>query len=190
MNPVPIIVDEGQLPLVERALARALRPLTARTPLVLNETPKGIELSLSQPLGNGQVALPPTCTLFIVAEELDDVLRCHTYSLNDDGEAIIGTDDIYVAKPPLLRKTPFHDKTINGKTYDYTSVNERTVTRVSDSVVEDQKITPDYETEDGTYPGDFIFATTDVGGGTAATYNSRRVIWVDVNFDGRAWARV
>lgn len=188
--PIPIIVDSDQLALLEQALSRCLRPITARAPLLVKDGPNAVELSMSRPASAPPAASAPGWTLFVVKEELDDVLRCRTYSLDDAGVATEGTDDLYVAKPPLLRKTPFHGNSINGKTYDYTDVHERTVTRDSDSFEEAQKITPDYETADGDYPGDFILATTDIGGGTAAVYNGQRVIWVDGNFDARAWAVV
>lgn len=70
----------------------------------------------------------------------DDYLVCKK-SLPD------GTSDIInVAKPFLLRRTPFDNQTINGVRYDYSSPERRVArTGSGDSlVVETHKITPPY----------------------------------------------
>jgi hypothetical protein len=116
---------------------------------------------------------------------------------------------IAVARPPRLRRSDWDGKTINGITYTYTNANERTAVGVVDegtddevTVTENQVIVPPYLDIGGLneYYGDpyIIFAvraedtglsytTSDPDAGGSKTV---KVVWQDVNADGRAWAVV
>lgn len=108
----------------------------------------------------------------------DDTLTCHTYEGTTEG-----TDAITVLKPYLLRKTTYNGVTRTlpnewgegdlAVTYTYQSAQARKGT-VS-SVDENQVITPRY------LAGDIIYGAQVTG--AAAD-------WVDLNVDGRAWARI
>lgn len=75
-----------------------------------------------------------------VETELGDYLVCH----HVDAQGNVGSANVYVLKRWDLRTSPFSIGTHNGFTYSYTSVNERTSTKVSDESTESQKISPDY----------------------------------------------
>jgi len=101
--------------------------------------------------------------------------------LEPSGE--IGTLDVYVLKPWLLRRAPFDGQTLAGKTYTYQDHAIRTV--AGESEAETQAITPDYAVQD------VIFAAvTDALGqlDPEDVYAPQRTVLVDVNVDGRAWA--
>lgn len=86
---------------------------------------------------------------------------------------------VKVALPYLLRKTPFDGKTRNSIAYTYSSVTQRTA-----GGSEAQLITPSYVADD------IIYAISGVTGGTGVTdENSEPVTWLDLNLDGRAWAK-
>jgi len=100
----------------------------------------------------------------------------------------------YVAKPYKLRRTPFESRRINGLEYSYTTDTER----VADgdpwdgSNQETQVVVPAWAVADGAsgYGGDLIYAVDDPAGGTAVTDpDSNPVTWLDLNLDGRAWAK-
>ena len=90
-----------------------------------------------------------------------------------------------VAKPYLLRRTPFDGYTRNAISYTYTSATARTAVD-ADEDTETQEVVPAY------VAGDVIYATRDVVGGTGVTSRdgTTTVTWLDLNVDGRAWARV
>jgi len=96
---------------------------------------------------------------------------------------------IKIAKPFLLRRTPF-DGTVgrNGFTFVYTTDTERVSTKTSDSTTEIQVIVPSYVVKD------VIFCIKNIDGGTGVTAvvanePSVPVIWIDMNLDGRFWAK-
>jgi len=95
---------------------------------------------------------------------------------------------VFIAKPYLCRRTPFDGETRNGISYAYSSDTERVATD-TDSDTETQQIVPSY------VAGDVIFAAQNFKGGTGvwtAPTNSDpvEVLWLDLNLDGRAWAKV
>ena len=96
---------------------------------------------------------------------------------------------VKIAKPYNLRKTPFHNKTISGITYNYTGTQARTKTGTSPSVTENQVITPAYHVAVPGYDGDEIYACKP-SGGTGVKIDDEDVIWLDINNAGRAWAKV
>lgn len=104
-----------------------------------------------------------------------DYLTCRTY----DGTTT-GTEDINVAMPWDLRRTPFHGLTVNGITYTYSSDIQRSAT--NGTTTETHVITPPYFTNCE------IWAFRAVGGGTSVTVSSDGLVWQDMNVSGRAWA--
>jgi len=114
--------------------------------------------------------------LVIVSVE-DDHLVCHSW----DGETA-GNTDILVAKPYLLRRTPFDGGERDGVSYDYTSSIQRTATK--DATTETQVIVPTYVADDVIYAARFTDGGTDV-----VDDDYQRVSMIDMNVDGRAWAK-
>ena len=101
-----------------------------------------------------------------------DYLACNYYQ---DGTA---TDAVNVAKNYKLRRTPFDTLTIGGITYTYTSDTQRTAVGAT---TETQVVVPAYTV------GDIIYASR--VSGLDVTLSSLPLEWVDVNADGRAWAK-
>lgn len=108
---------------------------------------------------------------------LGDYLQGREYRVYDDDSTFEGTVDISVARPWLLRRTPFDGVTYNGVTYTY--VDEQTRNAVSGPDSEVQRITPDYVL------GDIIYCCREVLGGTGVSVSLRAL---DMNVDGRCWA--
>jgi hypothetical protein len=106
----------------------------------------------------------------------EDWLRCRSWDGTTEG-----TDDVYVARPYTMRRTPYDGQTIDGKTYSFL-IQSGVLTRhivFSDSSFERQKITPPY------LVNDIIYATTTP---TEVTVSGSPVALLDINCDGRAWA--
>lgn len=127
---------------------------------------------------------------FRVMSVEDDYLVCRIYLQASDETR---PDDIAVAKPYGLRKTPFDGETIeytDGTTlsYSYTSQRERTATDTSDSSTETQVVAPDYFTsEPAGQDGTVILA---VAGHTGMTDNGGDpILWTDINNDVRGWVK-
>ena len=115
-----------------------------------------------------------------------DYMKCRSYN-----GGVVGTEDILVALPFKLRRTPFDGQTIVydrvtqsgtwSAVYHYISNLLRTVT--IEFISETQLILPRYRLD-----GDIIYAIdadTDV-----ADANGNPVTLLDINADGRAWARI
>lgn len=111
-------------------------------------------------------------------------------ALEWDGETLAGTA-VTIAKPWLLRKTPFDGESIGGFSFGSFSADgtERTVTKISDSSTEDQIVVPAYTVAGGGYDGDVIFAMRPVGGTGAVDGDDEPIVWQDLNADARAWAQ-
>ena len=119
-------------------------------------------------------------TQFRIKEVGGDWLRCHTLNGTTEGSA-----DIYVGKSWLLRRTPFDGETRNGITYTYSSNIKRSANNGVDDP-ETQVVVSSYVV------GDVIYAVTNVWGFTdiqAPTEPVTTVKWLDLNVDGRAWAK-
>jgi hypothetical protein len=101
----------------------------------------------------------------------DDLLDCIT----------LNGDLIKVAKPYLLRRTPFDNKTYNGVDYAYSSASERVGTQTigGKQVIETQIITPDYVVDD-------IISIKKIA--NPLVIGNDRYHWEDKNTDSRAWA--
>ena len=96
---------------------------------------------------------------------------------------------VYVALPWQLRRTPFDGQTYNGVSYTYTSNTARDASSGSGS--ESQVIVPAY------VAGDLVYALTGIVGDTSVHETTTQgaslpqpVEWLDLNVDGRAWAKV
>lgn len=126
---------------------------------------------------------------FVVAEVRGDYILCQPGQQLDAGRS---DNYVPVAKPYLMRRTPFEGLTRNGITYTYEdeegndSDSQRVASDVSDSTLnEDQEIVPEY------VAGDVIYAARNVEGGTGVKTeegDGTPVEWIDMNFDSRAWA--
>jgi len=133
----------------------------------------------------------PIVQLFSVRSVRRDYLLCRTWDGSD-----IGSEDIKVLKPWMLRKTPFHNTTAGrlGITYEYgqaSDAQDRVATRTSDDETEDQVVVPLYD--GGTSPpnADIIFGMTNVLGGLDDNLETfaEGATFIDMNFDGRQWAK-
>lgn len=102
----------------------------------------------------------------------NDTLTCRTWDGTDEGG-----EDVTVAKPYYLRRTPFHNTTnADGWLLTYTSGAARTATKASEDDV-DQVIDPPYASNDLIY----VIAPSGGTGVAGATL-------VDINADAREWA--
>lgn len=139
-------------------------------------------MSIDDLRGGHEQVQPPHVQLgailqFRIVTVQDDHLVCNTW----DGTAA-GSGAVLIAKPYLLRRTPFHGKTRDGITYSYAAAQSRTATLGADS--ENQVVVPNY------VAGDVIYAA-DVAskGGAGVAVDGRTVRLLDMNVDGRAWAK-
>lgn len=110
-----------------------------------------------------------------VVEQGGDWLKVLTWDGTTEG-----TTEIIVAKPYLLRRSI---TSWNGITYTYTSDYEREATDGVDT--EDQVIVPAYVADDIVYIVRVSAFGTDV-----EDEDGNPVYWLDLNVDGRAWAKV
>lgn len=109
----------------------------------------------------------------IVKEIFDDHLRCRTWDgLNE------GTTDIFVAKPFKLR----HDVNNYDTIASLSTTDSQTVDVFEFTTTETWKVTPPYEVDNE------IYSIT--VSGTGVDPGSGELTIIDVNLDGRAWARV
>ena len=128
--------------------------------------------------GGGGVREQP---MLVKSVEIDH-LTCHKFDFITEG-----TEDILVALPYLLRRTPFDGVTIDAITFTYASNIERSLT--DGSTTEVQVITPRYRGEIGSYVGDVIFVKSGILKGTGVTVATVPLKFLDGNDDGREWAR-
>lgn len=119
-----------------------------------------------------------------------DYMLCRTWDGTTEGATMIA-----VARPFLLRKSVFDGFIIDDYSYAYASVSQRTKTRQSDRKAETQVIVPGYVNSDLSDIRHIIYAATGIAGGTKVleTGNeldpTKPVAWLDLNVDGRAWAK-
>ena len=126
----------------------------------------------SQPAGSGSGSL--SAQWFQIKTIADDYLVCNEW---DGDEA--SDEDIYVARPYELRKTPFDGETVNGYAFSYnTLATERTSTGGGDS--EDQVIVPEY------FVGQIILAIE--LDDTLVTVSGSAVTWQEFQ-PARQWAK-
>ena len=132
------------------------------------------------PVGGGLLLIRP---LVILSVEIDHLIT-RSY---DFATAVVGSVDILVALPWLLRRTPFDLVTVAGITYTYST----NIQRLADdgTTTETQVIVPNYQGQDSPYDGDIIFAASGIQGGTGVTVSGQPLSLLDLNVGGRAWAR-
>ena len=111
-----------------------------------------------------------------VVSESDDHIVCKYIGI--DGVAY--ASDINVAKPYLLRRTPFDGVARAGITYTYTASNTRTASDGVDQ--ETQVIVPSYAA------GEPVFISS-VQPHTGVVLSDVNLRLVDMNIDARAWAK-
>ncbi len=123
-------------------------------------------------------AIPQIIFQMIIIGEYEDgdALVCNTW----DGENQ-GDEEIAVAKPYLLQQSTLDGYDDGTYTYAFTDIDELTVTKTEDESTEDWKVTMDYN------DGDIIYAAANVIGGIDCP---TEVQYIDLNIDGRAWAKV
>ena len=131
-------------------------------------------------------AVPSVARFKITAVHLD-YLECHTWDGINEGEV-----PIYVARPVRLRASET-SRTFSGGTVTYSQpANPETATGLTRTATiggtdEAQTVVPEYVV------GDEIYAVQNMGGGTGVTISSNGekipVLWLDMNIDGRAWAK-
>jgi hypothetical protein len=110
----------------------------------------------------------------------NDYLICKTYV-----DSTLGDDDLYVAKPFKLRRSPFHGETINSLSYSYLSPIARTVSHASTPTwVMTQTVVPAY-----TLNFDIIYAISSSKIGMVTEAGSD-IKYLDINADARQWARL
>lgn len=110
--------------------------------------------------------------------------------VSQDGDTITVTlpggtspsGDVVVAKPYLIRRTPFDGSGRGNFTYVYSSDFERTSTSTIDASTEDQIVVPSYEV------GDEIHIRR-VNGGDLIGDGLSDILWIDCN-ESRCWAKV
>lgn len=117
------------------------------------------------------------CTAMVVVTHQNDHLECTL--LADDAIEVL------VAKPYLLRRTPFDGLTRDGIEYTYSSASARIA---DDGDEENQVIVPSY------VAGDVIYALRGIEDGVLLTVQSgddagADLNWIDMNLDGREWAK-
>lgn len=120
---------------------------------------------------------------YLVKEEFDDYLRCRTWVNSDEG-----SDDVFVAKPFHNRRTPFDGVSAGGRSYVYSSPDQRVVTLVPSTApgTEAQVIVPEYQTAG---PLTSVIYGVTLKNPTDVTLVGTTTLLdiLDLNADGRAW---
>jgi uncharacterized protein YodC (DUF2158 family) len=128
------------------------------------------------------IAISADSPKVVVLEVQDDMLRCRWWNTTNK---TAGTVDVFVAKPPLLQRTPYDGVTENGVTYAYSTSTQRTATPGGT-----QTVTPPWNLPDTTvtpnYPGDVVEVAYDPSTGLTDP-NNNPVVWRDTNDGGRTW---
>ena len=115
----------------------------------------------------------------IIADDHGDFLTCCAW---DSVSQTAGNDLVPVGKPYLLMQSTLDGKTdSNGIAYTFTDIDALTAVQSSTSTTENWEITQDYNI------GDLIYAVGNPEGGIEAGNTFQ---WIDLNVDGRGWAKV
>ena len=134
----------------------------------------------------------PIFQRFRVVAFNDDYLECHTWIPNlDDNDGEEGTERVFIAKPYLLRQTPFDGESIvyPSKTISYTYANQGERTATSGGDEEDQVLIPEYFVDDEIIAIRHIIGSTGVIADTETPPATTGMEWEDMNTAGRFWAR-
>lgn len=148
--------------------ARAIRPFGMKRPPFDPST--GTYLPLSNPSEPVEYVRIEIIRMQVV-EEYGDYLGCYRWNTE---EGTWGTNVYYVAKPYMLRQTPFDGVVRNGITYEYTDVNERTASQDDEDDIT-EVITPSYYSEDE------IYAIGPVTGGTGVLVDDNNVALIELS---------
>jgi len=119
---------------------------------------------------------------FIIVSEADDYIVCNAYTTGT--AAAIGSA-INIAKPYLLRRTPFDGVTItfpNAQAILYTYTANDTRTAYDGSTTQTEILTPQYTV------GELLNAVAGISGGTGVTVSFAMLVWMDINAGGRQWS--
>lgn len=167
------VVDDPTTQIVESGLA------VPTIDTVFHRCHREHEVWVMTPTGKASAAIGQFQILDSVNQP--DFITGYTWDGTTRGNTIIK-----IAKPYTLRKTPFHNRgTFAGISYNYTSNIQRIATRTSQSptTTETQVIVPGYRIFAVIYAAKGIvdFAGEGVPSG---------VEWLDLNVDGRQWAKV
>lgn len=152
------------------------QPLSARH---LNEMVD----AANQPIS---IATPPATnyprdpTVFIEWMQVDYVSLDWLWAGLYNEKSGVWSRKMRVALPWNLRRTPFHNETHNGITYQYTSYTRRRATSGGDE--EYQVITPPYVEQD------WILCIYGIQGGEVVKHEGTAIYVHDLNQAGRAWA--
>ena len=115
-----------------------------------------------------------------IAQISGDYLDVREYREYPVGPPFVGTTQILVARPWLLRRSPFDGGSWNGIGFTYSDDQTRTATQAATTEV--QRITPAYVI------GDVIFCAGQVYGGVGVDQGGLALVALDMNVDGRSWA--
>lgn len=104
--------------------------------------------------------------------------------------ANLGGAAVEIAKPPLTRVTPYDGKSRWHLDYDYTSNIERVAHDQESDTDETQVIVPrNVMPTDGGEAGPDIIVAANLVDGSLADSGGDAVQWMDINADGRTWAK-
>lgn len=142
-----------------------------------------------QVVARGEVT-PAAPRMFRVLTVEADYIRCESQDGTFEND---GNEDVWnIAKPYLLRRTPFEGtdasgatRTRNGITYSYADNESRTATLTATGATEDQAIVPSYQA------GDILYAIGPMATGVRFDRDDDTVDveWLDLNTDGRTWGQ-
>ncbi len=124
----------------------------------------------------------------------NDYLHCHTFIPKagaGDTDEEEGDVVVFVAKPYLLRQTPFDGESIvyPSKTISYTYANQGERTATSGGDEEDQVLIPEYFVDDEIIAIRNIIGSTGVIANDAGDSETTVTEWEDMNTAGRFWAK-
>jgi len=151
----------------------------------LNEIPLWLQDQAGGVSGPGQrglVLAAPLVRQFKVKSVKDDYLICVAW----DG-AVKSPAEIELAKPPLLRRTIYTATSrvlADGSTLTFTYLTAQRRKASDGTDDEFQVVVPEYVVDDIVYGIQTIH-----GGMDAKGTDGNQVRWLDLNIDGRAWAR-
>lgn len=175
---------------VERALNHVVDAVNANRLAVgmgyrLKQTSNGTSLEIQVPRAEAAEAAS-SVQQYKLTGHFDDYVEAKTW----DGTNL-GTATVKIAKPYRLRKTGWDGVTVsydfNGTFFplQYTYLATpgfRTARHTGSGALENQAIIALYNV------GDIIYATEPIGG-TGVTVSGTALTWLDLNVDGRHWAR-
>jgi hypothetical protein len=136
---------------------------------------------------------PEKIKQYVLIAVHEDHLNC--YELTEQG---LQTELIYIAKPHGLRKTPWHNQTIDGETYTFDPTDSTKRTAATGGATEAQRVVPYYvESFSVIYAAEIgesinLQVETDPGDPGAIppiSPTEEEITLIDLNVDGRAWAR-